>query len=289
MKFFKSGTLMVVLMMTIAISMSQIFSSIANSQTEPQKKKNCSECHETAANQVRDGGGKHKSVPCVGCHLGHPPAARKALQKCNRCHLKTKKAHFELDGCLGCHKNPHTPLNISFADIKGNCVTCHSGQVAELRDHKSKHSAVGCSTCHDVHRKFPQCTQCHKPHSAETTAADCKKCHRAHVPKLVTYAADIPSKECAGCHRKAADVLGMSQTKHATLACPSCHKERHRMIPDCKDCHGSPHTSDLMVKFPRCGDCHKVAHDLNNWPVAQQKETQEEVRKEIAKKRKAAL
>ncbi len=289
MKSFKKYTFMV-LILAMAITVITLLSGKAHSQAEPQTKKNCSECHETAANEVKESGGKHRSVPCAGCHLGHAPEARKALQKCSRCHLKTKKAHFELDGCRGCHKNPHTPLNISFADIKGNCVTCHSGQVAELKDHKSKHSALECSTCHNVHRKFPQCTQCHKPHSVEMAAVDCKKCHKAHVPKLVTYAADTPSKDCTGCHKKAFDVLKMSATKHANMTCASCHKDRHRMIPACNDCHGSPHLADLMVKFPKCGDCHKIAHDLNNWPVVtKNREMNEEVTREAGKKKKAML
>ena len=37
---------------------------------------------------------------------------------------------------------------------------------------------------------------------------------------------------------------------------------------ECKDCHGAPHPAGIMARFPRCGDCHKIAHDLNNWTVA---------------------
>jgi predicted CXXCH cytochrome family protein len=109
--------------------------------------------------------------------------------------------------------------------------------------------------------------------------ADCKKCHKAHMPKLVTYAADTPSENCYLCHKKALDLLGASETKHKPLTCAFCHQERHKMIPNCQDCHVSPHAAGIMEKFPKCGDCHNIAHDLNNWPVTQPKEATREVTK----------
>ncbi|HWI39949.1 MAG TPA: cytochrome C, partial [Verrucomicrobiae bacterium] len=33
-------------------------------------------------------------------------------------------------------------------------------------------------------------------------------------------------------------------------------------------CHGTPHPAALMAKFPKCGDCHSIAHDLNQWGAA---------------------
>jgi hypothetical protein len=27
-----------------------------------------------------------------------------------------------------------------------------------------------------------------------------------------------------------------------------------------------PHPAGMMAKFAKCGDCHGVAHDVNNWP-----------------------
>jgi len=268
--------------LVLSIALFLVCSGMASAQTE-QKKEGCKDCHAAAADEIKTAGGKHRAVPCIGCHLGHPPTATKAIQNCNRCHLKTRKAHFELEGCLGCHRNPHTPLNISFTDIKGTCVTCHSAQVDELKNNRSRHSAIECSTCHSVHRKFPQCTQCHKPHSAEMVVADCKKCHKAHSPNLVTFAADTTSKDCGACHRQSLDLLSASGAKHASLGCAFCHKEKHRMIPKCQGCHGSPHPAGLMVKFPICGDCHKIAHDLDNWPAVQQKEASKETRQQRGK------
>jgi len=102
--------------------------------------------------------------------------------------------------------------------------------------------------------------------------SDCKKCHKAHIPKQVAYAADTPSKDCGSCHKQALDLLGSNKTKHNVLACAFCHQERHKMIPDCKDCHGAPHAAGIMAKFQKCSDCHNIAHDVNNWPETHPKE-----------------
>jgi len=68
--------------------------------------------------------------------------------------------------------------------------------------------------------------------------------------------------------------------------CAFCHQEKHKMVPKCQDCHGMPHPAGIMAKFPVCGECHKIAHDLNNWPPASSKEAPKAAPKEKAKKRK---
>jgi hypothetical protein len=91
------------------------------------------------------------------------------------------------------------------------------------------------------------------------------------MPKVVTYAADIQSKYCSSCHKKVYDILIAGGSRHKTFTCAFCHRERHKMIPDCRDCHGSPHPAGMMTKFRKCGECHNVAHDLNNWPETKKK------------------
>jgi hypothetical protein len=88
------------------------------------------------------------------------------------------------------------------------------------------------------------------------------------MPTKVTYAADIDSKFCAACHSKQYNMLSASQVKHSAFNCAFCHQEKHKMVPNCKDCHGEKHPAGIMAKYPRCGECHKIAHDLNNWPPA---------------------
>ncbi len=279
MKVSKSSSLLVVLFWVALF----LVSSGAALAAQPQPaliNDDCVKCHAAPPTDVTAAGGKHKDVGCTGCHAGHPPTVKKPIPQCNQCHMG--KPHFEIKGCLTCHKNPHTPLNISFSDkVTDACLSCHTPQIEQLKKFKSKHSALDCSTCHSVHRKVPQCTQCHKPHSAEMVVADCKKCHKAHQPTMVAYAADTPSKDCGACHAKVLNLLNASKAKHKALACAFCHQEKHKMVPKCQDCHGSPHPAGIMAKFPKCGECHNIAHDLNNWPAT----TKQEAPKQTPKKK----
>jgi predicted CXXCH cytochrome family protein len=225
----------------------------------------CIKCHAKPPADIEAKGGKHKTeISCQDCHVGHPPSVKNIIPACSQCH--EGKPHFKLKDCNSCHKNPHTPKVIAFAKtVTDPCLTCHTGQIKQLQENKSKHSALACAFCHDTHGKIPACIQCHKSHSADIVAADCKKCHKAHMPKIVAYAADTPSKMCAACHKKAFDLLAASKAKHNKLPCTTCHIAKHKTIPKCQDCHGVPHAAGMMAKFSGCSDCHYVAHDLNNW------------------------
>jgi hypothetical protein len=234
-------------------------------------KDDCVKCHTLEVKDIATAGRKHRSVPCMGCHVGHPPEVKNPIAPCTKCHLKTRKAHFEIGSCLNCHTKPHTPLNITFKG-KADCLYCHSSQIAQLAAGKSKHSALDCTFCHDVHRKVPLCTQCHKPHAPDMAATECRKCHKPHAPTQVAYADDIPSKDCGTCHANVLKTLTSSNAKHKTFACAFCHKEKHKMVPACQSCHGSPHPAGIMRKFPKCSSCHNIAHALN-WFATQAQET----------------
>lgn len=239
-------------------------------QTAPTlSNSDCVKCHAKQSADIEAKGMAHKtSVGCQDCHVGHPPAVAKKdmIPSCSNCH--TGKPHFKLAKCLSCHRNPHTPKVITFGkDVTDPCLTCHSQQIAKLKSNPSKHSRLNCSFCHDVHGKIPQCTQCHQSHSADIGAGDCKKCHQAHMPTVVAYGADTPNKFCAACHGKVNSMLVASKAKHGKFLCVSCHQNKHKTVPTCLECHGSPHPAGIMVKFPACGMCHKIAHDLNNWPA----------------------
>lgn len=271
MKAVRKSSLLVALFLVLGISL-LLLPAMASSAETPARSAaslsndDCVKCHAKPPADIEASGGKHKGVGCAGCHNGHPPAVKDNIPKCSQCHMG--KPHFELKGCLGCHKNPHTPLKISFgANVTEPCLTCHTQQIKQLKENKSKHTALNCSTCHNVHGKIPECLQCHKPHSADMVSADCKKCHKAHMPKAVAYASDVPSKSCGGCHKKALDLLNSSTAKHKTFACAFCHQAKHKMIPKCSDCHGTPHPAGIMARFPKCGQCHNIAHDLNHWPA----------------------
>jgi hypothetical protein len=109
-------------------------------------------------------------------------------------------------------------------------------------------------------------------------AADCKKCHKPHMPTQVAYANDIPSNDCGACHGNVLKTLTSSHVKHETFACAFCHKDKHKMVPTCQSCHGSPHPAGIMRKFPKCGSCHNIAHALNYF-AAEPQQTQKETAK----------
>ncbi|MEI6208118.1 MAG: cytochrome c3 family protein [Desulfuromonadales bacterium] len=225
----------------------------------------CIKCHSKAPTDIAAAGTKHKSeIGCQDCHNGHPPTTRKIIPLCSQCH--EGKPHYKLDVCKNCHFNPHMPLNIKMGgNITDPCLTCHTQQIVKLRDNKSKHTLLYCSSCHNTHGKIPDCTQCHKSHSAEQTNADCKKCHQAHMPKNIAYNDKTPSKDCAACHKAAYTLLSASTFKHKSLSCVACHQAKHKMVPECQSCHGTPHPAPMLAKFPKCGFCHSIAHDLNNY------------------------
>ena len=225
----------------------------------------CVKCHAAAPADIEANGAAHKTnVTCQDCHAGHPPTVKKIIPLCSQCH--EGKAHYKLSGCLRCHYNPHAPKIIRLANnITEECLTCHSPQIVKLKQVKSKHTKLACTFCHNAHRRIPQCTQCHKPHSPDMTAAECKRCHQAHMPTAVSYASDTPNKLCASCHIKAFNLLLATDTKHKSVNCVTCHKDKHKMMPTCQSCHGTPHPAGMLARFTKCGDCHSIAHSLNHW------------------------
>lgn len=232
----------------------------------------CVKCHSAAPADIAANGLAHKTnVTCQDCHAGHPPTVKKIIPLCSQCH--DGKPHYKLTGCNRCHNNPHTPKIIKLANnMTEECLSCHTQQIVKLKQVKSKHTNLACSFCHNVHGKIPACTQCHKPHSSDMVAADCKRCHQAHMPTAVTYASDTTNKMCASCHKKAYDLLSASDTKHKSVTCVTCHKDKHKMMPTCQSCHGTPHPAGMLARFPKCGDCHSIAHSLNRWDSAAKKE-----------------
>jgi hypothetical protein len=85
------------------------------------------------------------------------------------------------------------------------------------------------------------------------------------MPTAVAYSNQTPSKDCAACHKAAYDLLMASAFKHKNLSCVACHQAKHKMIPQCQSCHGTPHPATMLAKFPKCGFCHSIAHDLNTF------------------------
>jgi|WetSurSiteA1Bulk_404760.scaffolds.fasta_scaffold13044_2 predicted CXXCH cytochrome family protein len=224
----------------------------------------CIKCHTAVVQTVDSKGAKHKTaVSCMDCHKGHPPmvSKEKIIPLCSACHAGKK--HYEIGGCNACHSDPHAPVDMKLgANITGPCLSCHEQQGKEVKDHPTLHSKLFCTTCHKEHKQVPPCLQCHRAHTSEMVNKDCLTCHPAHQPLSITYGPDMSSNFCAPCHQKIANTLTGTTTKHSKLACVFCHKEKHKMVPACESCHGSPHPASMTAKFKNCNACHISAHSL---------------------------
>ncbi len=226
----------------------------------------CAKCHDGPPADIAAAGAKHKTeIGCTDCHGGHRPASAKNIPPCSDCH--DGGDHYSLKGCLGCHTNPHKPLEIALGGkVTDPCLSCHKEQIVQLKENPSKHSALFCTQCHNVHRKIPACVDCHKPHGSQMTQADCAKCHKAHQLANVVYGMEVPNQDCGACHATAAAKLAATPFKHKDVSCVACHKAQHKMVPTCDSCHPDKHDPLIKKRFPKCGMCHYIAHDLNNFP-----------------------
>jgi hypothetical protein len=225
----------------------------------------CIKCHKQQPATIDAHGGKHKTeVGCLDCHTEHPPEGKNAVPQCNVCH--SGAPHYKLENCGSCHSDPHAPLDLTIeGDVKEACLTCHKKVGIQLKDHPSAHSDLACNECHTKHRLIPSCMECHEKHTDDMDLASCLVCHPVHMPLVVTYGKDIPSHYCAACHGEAAKLLKKNTTKHKDLSCVYCHRDKHKTVPTCLSCkipHGEPHPAKMLQKFPECGQCHGIAHDI---------------------------
>lgn len=227
----------------------------------------CVKCHTTIVHQVVEAGNRHKSeVSCLDCHdSAHPPGTEKGsmIPQCSRCHQD--EPHFQLQqNCMGCHSNPHQPLNIILEGEgqKAACNTCHPNIVQEIDGHQTKHSGFACSFCHEKHRYKPDCLDCHEPHAEGQKFENCVNCHQAHQPLTLVFTKQPENADCGACHEDIRSTLEAGPTKHAKFMCVFCHADKHGVVPQCQGCHEQPHSAQLLGKFQSCNDCHMSAHNL---------------------------
>lgn len=251
-----------------------VAASSSHADTPPPLSK-CIDCHPYEYYSVQSNGGKHKTeITCLDCHPKHftgnksgnkgKVTTRKgAIVQCSHCHNSTP--HEQVANCQQCHTNPHMPLaSLTFPlSAKAGCISCHQKQGEEFAKFKSKHAQHSCTFCHEKHHTIPRCEECHKPHSTDKQMADCQHCHPAHHPLQVNSGGYTPIKYCEPCHAKIAAELRSLTTRHGTLVCTNCHKGPHPpSIPMCQDCHGQPHSKDILAGTPSCKSCHIGPHRL---------------------------
>jgi hypothetical protein len=238
------------------------------SDPQPLTPTQCGQCHVSYFHNLKNDGGKHR-FECQECHKAfhayNPTKGVAAYQdlmpKCASCHNLPHGQAFS--DCASCHNDPHAIKKpVMGTRLARACADCHAGPNAELTENPSKHSKVACDKCHTTHGFKPNCSVCHKAHYQEQGFDTCTKCHQVHKPKLVTYGMDAQNATCASCHLQAADKLQNSPSKHSAVSCASCHKAKHKAVPQCTECHESPHPKAFLDRYPKCLTCHLDPHDL---------------------------
>jgi hypothetical protein len=232
----------------------------------------CARCHTTHFKWIKNNGARHQTLACTDCHEvfhAYNPLRNnyaEIMPKCSSCHDTPHGTAEAVLECLNCHTNPHQPL-VSIpnpAKLEDRCKICHSDIAASLKAEPSKHTEQKCSSCHSrKHGRIPVCFECHENHSplAQLETPDCLSCHPVHTPLKISYPPDQAKEVCGGCHEQAYQLLRDNVTKHSAFSCAKCHPQ-HGKIPQCQDCHGTPHNPKIHEKFPKCGNCHGIAHDI---------------------------
>lgn len=229
----------------------------------------CQKCHRPQSTAIFEDGEAHRSrVTCMGCHREHLPKGKDTIPLCSDCHKPAAKSHFSIEeSCLACHRDPHRPLVIAFADTIANkpvCLSCHPYQGEEMQEFPSAHAQRDCSFCHPVHRSFQTCRTCHQPHVQGMEYNTCLRCHKPHKPMDIIWQSDIPSSYCSSCHPKQVELQKNNKNKHGGFICVFCHRFGHSrdLLPECITCHGPSHDRTINKAFAACLRCHRDPHDL---------------------------
>jgi predicted CXXCH cytochrome family protein len=152
-----------------------------------QESMKCYECHEAPVKEMIARGGKHNTVGCGECHVGHPPEEKHAYTTCTECH-EPHSDRMAADACGQCHR-AHTATEVAYLyNVPSRyCHACHQDAADELAASRSKHSDMACVLCHQ------------ESHKASST---CQHCHGGPHPKHVMDKIGI----CAACHHTAHDL-----------------------------------------------------------------------------------
>jgi predicted CXXCH cytochrome family protein len=140
----------------------------------------CIECHPDPAKQMAATGGKHSTMGCTDCHVGHPPDVKSPIPPCVECH-QPHSAEMPKDACTNCHR-AHTSTLVSYAYNVPSpyCAACHKEPADVLSASGSKHKHLACALCHpEKHKAIPNCQHCHgAPHPQVMKEVDgCGRCH----------------------------------------------------------------------------------------------------------------
>jgi len=143
--------------------------------------KNCAECHKKPTTDMWAAGGKHATMSCGECHVGHPPEEEHSYTACMECHEPHSDEMGE-ESCAHCHR-AHTAAKVthSYNVPSQYCVACHQDAADELAASRSKHSDIACVRCHqETHKNSVTCQYCHggsHPEHVMKKTGICAACH----------------------------------------------------------------------------------------------------------------
>jgi predicted CXXCH cytochrome family protein len=149
--------------------------------------KSCTECHKIPTTNMLATGGKHATMSCEECHVGHPPEEEHSYTGCMECH-EPHSAEMGEESCAHCHR-AHTATKVAYSYNMPSqyCVACHQESMDVLAASQSKHSGIACALCHqETHKATVSCQHCHGGP------------HPEHVMKKIGI--------CAACHHTAHDL-----------------------------------------------------------------------------------
>ena len=139
----------------------------------------CADCHTDQGSQLMAHPSQHTELSCDNCHH----TEHGLIPSCGECH----QPHFDTQtftSCAECH-DVHQPLSIAFTDnieLK-TCDACHSDVYSKWQGTPSKHGQLSCASCHDRHKKIPQCQTCHAtpPAHSKTMLEKFPRCLDCHL------------------------------------------------------------------------------------------------------------
>jgi len=234
----------------------------------PMTPAECGQCHIPHYAGLKENGGRHRFA-CQECHTlfhRYNPLLNnyaELMPQCSTCHGDPHGA--KQTACADCHKNPHAPQRApALEQLTTICADCHAPEADKLAQAPSAHTEQGCDSCHhDTHGYIPNCFECHEGHTADQPIEACASCHQdVHQPLQIAFAGENTDLQtCSACHDAVYSKWQGTPSKHGQVSCAACHT-KHAYIPDCQECHASPHDPQQLKVFPNCLDCHIDVHNL---------------------------
>ncbi len=230
----------------------------------------CTTCHGDGAEHIAGGGDKTK--------ISIPKGRKGADETCRMCHDTTtdRKSHAgsvhansAAVNCMSCHsihKSEPRAEHLLARSEPALCGTCHSTQVASLRNkpyaHRVNEGVMGCTTCHEAHGRAGR-------DNLKTTASGelpCMNCHTDKRGPFVFQHGAASVGDCTSCHEPHGS-SNARQLKRASVQqlCLECHSF---IAGAAATVGGQPPAFHNIsnARYQNCTTCHVAVHGSNRSP-----------------------